>query len=34
MRGNRSSDFITYFTAAGGMRFVPPPETPDEVFNQ
>lgn len=24
MRGNRSSSFVTYFTAAGHMRFVPP----------
>jgi len=34
MRGNRSSDFITYFTEEGAMRFVPPPNIPDEVFNQ
>lgn len=25
MRGNRSSSFVTYFTAAGKLRFVPPP---------
>jgi tetratricopeptide (TPR) repeat protein len=25
MRGNRSSNFVTYFTADGRMRFVPPP---------
>lgn len=24
MRGNRSSNFVTYFTAAGQLRFVPP----------
>lgn len=33
MRGNRSSDFVTYFTEAGEFRFVPPPDIPDLVFN-
>ena len=34
MRGNRSSDFITYFTESGQLRFIPPPDIPDEVRNQ
>ena len=33
MRGNRSSDFVTYFTRDGDFRFVPPPDVPDLVFN-
>ena len=31
MRGNRCSDFVTYFTADGKIRFVPPTDGP--VFN-
>ena len=33
MRGNRSSDFVTYFTKEGRFRFVPPPDVPDFVNN-
>ena len=33
MRGNRSSDFVTYFTKEGEFRFVPPPDIPDPVYN-